>query len=57
MSIRLLAVEFLKSLSDEQRARLKTMVENGVQVGIDYANRNGITSEQLTNELKAIYKE
>lgn len=57
MSIRLLAVEFLKSLSEEQRNKLKTMVENGVQVGIDYANRNGITPEQLTNELKAIYKE
>ena len=58
MSIRETAIKFIKLFStDYDREQLKKMVLNGVTVGSDFATQNNITAEQLTNELKAIYKE
>jgi len=58
MSIRETAIKFIKLFAtDYDREQLKKMVLNGVTVGSDFAIQNNITAEQLTNELKAIYKE
>lgn len=57
MNIREIAVTFIKSLEPKDREALKTMVLNGIQVAHSFAEKNGVTSEQITNELKAIYKE
>ena len=57
MDIRQIAVKYIKSLSEQDRKALKEMVFNGVQVAQDYAKRHNVTSEQITSELKAIFKE
>jgi hypothetical protein len=57
MSIRETAIKFIKLFATNyDREQLKKMVLNGVIVGSDFATQNNITAEQLTNELKAIYK-
>ena len=57
MSIRDIAVKYLKSLQPEERTALKNMVEKGVICCNDYAKKHGITAQMITNELKTIFKE
>ena len=53
-SIRQIAVNFIKTIPEQDREKMFTMVKNGIITGSDYARENNITPEQLTNELKVI---
>lgn len=56
-TLRQAAVDYIKSLKPNDREALKIMVLNGVQVAHDYAKRNNLTVNQLTQELKQIFTE
>ena len=57
MSIRDIAVKYIKSLQPAERNALKNMVENGIICCHKYAKQNNLTPEMITNELKAIFEE
>lgn len=57
MSIREIAVKYIKSLSQPERNALKNMVEKGLVCCHSYAKKHNLTPEMLTNELKAIFEE
>ncbi len=57
MEMRNIAIAYIKQLSSiKEKERLKSMVEHGVICGSDFARKHDITPEQLTNELKLIFK-
>lgn len=56
MSIREIAVKYIKSLSPDERKALSNMVNNGITCCITYAQKHNINPEMLTNELKQIFK-
>ena len=56
MEIRNVAIAYIKQLPSIYKEKLKNMVEHGVICGADFAKQHDITPEQLTNELKLIFK-
>ena len=57
MDMRNIAVAYIKQLSSiKEKEKLKNMVEHGIICGADFARKHEITPEQLTNELKLIFK-
>lgn len=57
METRNIAIAYIKQLpSIIYKDKLKQMIEHGVICGADFARQHGITPEQLTNELKLIFK-
>ena len=56
MNIREMAVKYIKSLSPQERETLANMINNGITCCHTYAEKQGITPEMLTNELKLIFK-
>ena len=51
-----MAIAYIKQLPSMYKEKLKNMVEHGVICGADFAKQHDITPEQLTNELKMIFK-
>ena len=47
--------KFLKTLSKEDKEKLKIMISHNIQCGRDYSIMNGIDVEQFNNELKLIF--
>ena len=56
MEIRNVAIAYIKQLPSIYKDRLKNMVEHGIICGADFAREHEITPEQLTNELRLIFK-
>ena len=55
MEMRVVAINFLKNLSKEDKEKLKIMISHNIQCGRDYSIMNGIDVEQFNNELKLIF--
>lgn len=53
--MRVVAINFLKTLSKEDKEKLKIMISHNIQCGRDYSIMNGIDVEQFNNELKLIF--
>lgn len=51
-----MAIAYIKQLPSIYKDRLKNMVEHGIICGADFAREHEITPEQLTNELRLIFK-
>ena len=54
--MREMAINYIRNLKPIEKENMKTMLYHGVVCGKDYAQLNGIDPEQLTNELKLIFK-
>ena len=55
-NIRTTAVQYLKSISEDERKNLKTMLNNGIKCCIGYAKRNKINPDVFNQELLSIFK-
>ena len=55
MNVRKIAIDFIKTLNPFEKEALKLMLKNGVVCGADFAKKNKIEPEALTNELKLIF--
>jgi len=55
MEIRSVAINFIKSLTKNQKEKLKIMLEHNVVCCSDYAKKYEVRPEDLTNELKLIF--
>ena len=56
MEMRVVAINFLKTLSKEDKEKLKKiMISHNIQCSRDYSIMNGIDVEQFNNELKLIF--
>ena len=56
MEVRQIAINFIKTLSNNDKEKLKVMLAHGITCGVDYAKRNEIEPLQLTEELKLIFE-
>ena len=56
LSMREIAINYIRNVKPIEKENMKTMLYHGVVCGKDYAQLNGIDPEQLTNELKLIFK-
>lgn len=56
-SIRQIATNYIKSLSETDRQSLKNMIKNGITCCISYAKNQGVNTMAFNNELKAIFAE
>lgn len=56
MEVRQIAINFIKTLSSNDKEKLKVMLNHGIICGSDYAKQNGIEPIQLTEELKLIFE-
>ena len=56
MDVRQIAIDYIKSLSENEKEKLRVMLEHGITCGADYARQNEIEPVQLTEELKLIFK-
>ena len=57
MNLRQQAVNYIKSLSEQERNNLKQMVINGATCCITYAEKNNINPQLFNQELKKIFTE
>ena len=55
MEVRQIAINFIKTLSENEKQKLKTMLSHGVLCGADYARQNEIEPVQLNEELKLVF--
>ena len=56
MEVRQIAINFIKTLSNADKEKLKIMLAHGITCGADYAKQNEIEPLQLTEELKLIFE-
>lgn len=56
MEVRQIAINFIKTLSNHDKEKLKIMLAHGITCGVDYAKQNEIEPLQLTEELKLIFE-
>lgn len=56
MEVRQIAINFIKTLSNHDKEKLKIMLAHGITCGADYAKQNEIEPLQLTEELKLIFE-
>ena len=56
MEVRQIAINFIKTLSNNDKEKLKVMLAHGITCGADYAKKNNIEPLQLTEELKLIFE-
>ena len=55
MDIRQIAIGYIKTLSLDERNRVKDMLDHGIICGADYARMNGVAPTELSRELKLIF--
>ena len=55
MEVRQIAINFINTLSANEKEKLKIMLAHGITCGVDYAKQNEIEPLQLTEELKLIF--
>lgn len=55
METRVAAINFIKSLSESDREKIKTMLSHGILCGADYARQNELDPQTFSEELKAVF--
>lgn len=55
METRVAAIDYLKTLTKDEKERVKTMLSHGVICGADYARQNGLDPQLFTEELKLVF--
>lgn len=56
MEIKQVAINFIKSLSNSEKEKLKIMLSHGISCGTDYAKRHEIEPYRFNEELKNIFE-
>lgn len=57
MDVKGYVVDFIKTLSDEDKRRMRVMLSHGIICGTSYANEKGIEPKLFNKELKSILEE
>ena len=55
METRIAAINYIKSLSESDKEKVKSMLLHGIICGADYARQSGIDPQLFTNELKSVF--
>lgn len=55
METRVAAINFIKSLSESDREKIKTMLSHGILCGTDYARQNELDPQTFSEELKSVF--
>ena len=57
MNLKQSVITYIKSLSDQERQSLTTMVKNGIKCCVGYAETKKINPDLFNSELKAVLLE
>jgi hypothetical protein len=57
MNLKQAVITYIKSLSEQERQALTTMVKNGIKCCVGYAETKGINPDLFNSELKAVLLE
>lgn len=55
MEIRVAAINFVKSLSESDKSKIKSMLSHGIVCGADFARQNEIDPAVFSEELKLVF--
>lgn len=56
MDIRQIAIGYIKTLSVDDRGRVKDMLDHGIICGADYARQNELDPSVFSAELKLVFE-
>lgn len=55
METRIVAINYIKSLSESDKEKVKSMLSHGIICGADFARQNGLDPQLFSNELKSVF--
>lgn len=55
METRAAAISYIKSLTESDKERIKTMLSHGIMCGADYARQHNIEPALFSQELKLVF--
>ncbi len=56
METRIVAINYIKSLSESDKEKVKSMLSHGIVCGADYARQQGIDPLLLADELRLVFR-
>lgn len=56
METRVAAINYIKSLSETDKEKVKSMLSHGIVCGADYARQQGIDPLLLADELRLVFR-